>query len=1073
MNARLGPFELVAPLAEGGMGSVWRARYVGPGAVGLDPQQVERVALKVMTPQSARDGWYINAFQAEVRAVARLDHPNVLTVLDQGVVSRAAAKLEPSLVARSPWLAMPLVGGGTLDEVQIEGFNKVFMILDQLLAALAHAHANGVIHRDLKPKNVLFDEHSQLKLADFGLAHLLREGGDDATVIGTPAYMAPEQFIGDPSAFGPWTDLYALGGLAWRMLCGSRLYSQMTNPNALRQAHLTWPLPTLKPLVVIPPGVEEWLSRLLAKAPQERYSSAFDAREALHRCLRPDIRLVSEPPLDWARPPGLSGTGLGLYGLRPPPFTGRRGERRALWARLGQVAAEKRSQVIVLAGPAGTGKSRLAHWLCSCAHQYRGLLTHQVGADGLKGWLARSCGWRGDIADLRDHLDEKGVSADLREALMDCFAPTGPQPPALRHATLRRWLRSLHADRPGVLWLDDLMGDGEAIALLHTLLDDPLDLPLLVVATLRQEDLADRSGSAAAAAALLARDGLETLTVGPLPPSDHAELVDRILGLGGELASQITHRTAGNPLFAVQLIGDWAQRGLLIPGREGFCIEREADLSIPRDLGSVWAARTRSLQRDPSQWTALLLCACLGPRVDRLRWSRACSESGVDLGHLEQSLLDMGLALPADGGLQLVHGMLREQLLEEAGEARPALHRACARSFTEREPGDLGYHLLEAGQREEARSHLREALEHALHSGDLGQAQTLYALHRRSLDGYEGPEAQSGRLLWGRLALLQGRIDQAREELSALCAALAGSDEHLDLRAEVLAEAALAAWRGSDPDAVLRLAEEAEAVAQPHTSLRARCREVRARVLTDRGQLEEASATWAAAASDYEAAGDEAGQAMCSLGLGWVETTHGNLERAQTLVEVAVEVFDRLGVQTGSGVARNLLGEIARARGQLELAEENYLGARRRLRAAGALVESSTAALNLALVHLERGDLNRARLRAEQASSELRVRGAHQFQAAAHLLLATCAAAAEDWSGWDRRLAAARAELDRTAQVHGDIAALAARAARTAQPQDPARAALAWELAIQQWTRLERAEEVAALLAERASASLK
>jgi eukaryotic-like serine/threonine-protein kinase len=1069
MSTRLGPFELVHPLAEGGMGSVWRARYVGPGAVGLDPLQVERVAVKVMTPESARDGWYINAFQAEVRAVARLDHPNILTVLEQGVVSRAAAKQESSLVARSPWLAMPLVGGGTLNEVRINSFEEVYGVLEQLLLALAHAHANGVIHRDLKPKNVLFDEHSQLKLADFGLAHLLREGGEDATVIGTPAYMAPEQFIGDPAAFGPWTDLYAMGGLAWRMLCGSRLYSAMTNPNALRQAHLTWPLPPLKPLVAVPAGLEEWLRRLLAKDPGARFGSAVDAHRALRELVTPEEPLPSEPPLDWARPAGLSGTGLGLYGLRPPPFTGRRKERQALWARLGEVAAEKRSQVLVLAGPAGTGKSRLAHWLCRCAHQYRGLLTHQVGAEGLKGWLERSCGWRGDIADFRDQLEEKGRIPELIDALLECVAPTGPQTPTLRYATLRRWLRSLHTERAGVLWLDDLMGDGEAIAFLHTLLDDPVDLPLLVVATLRQEDLSGRPGSAAAAA-LLARDGLETLTVGPLPPSEHAELVDRILGLGGELASQISQRTAGNPLFAVQLVGDWAQRGLLIPGREGFCVEAEADLSLPRDLGSVWAARTQNLQRNPAERTALLLCACLGPQVDRLRWARACAVADVALGALEQRLLDRGLALPIDGGLQLVHGMLREQLLQEAGAELSTLHRACAAAFTEVQPAKLGYHLLEAGEHEQARPYLAEALEQALHMGDLGQAQTLCMLHRRAHSG--GPEALRARLLWGRLALLQGRIDQAREELRLLGEDLAGNHQQQELRAEVLAEAAFAAWRGSDPEGVIALTEEAEALAIPGTSLRARCREVRARVLTDRGQLGLAEAAWTSAASDYAAAQDEAGQAMCCLGLGWVATTHGDLEGAQTLVENAVEDFDRLGVQTGSGVARNLLGEIARARGELELAERNYLGARRRLRAAGALVESSTAALNLALVHLERGELNRARLRAEQASSELRLRGAHQFQAAAHLLLAICAAASEDWSGWDRRFSDANTELERTAQVHADIADLAARAARTAQPLDPARAERAWELALQQWTRLERAEEVAALLAERGALSL-
>ena len=178
------------------------------------------------------------------------------------------------------------------------------------------------------------------------------------------------------------------------------------------------------------------------------------------------------------------------------------------------------------------------------------------------------------------------------------------------------------------------------------------------------------------------------------------------------------------------------------------------------------------------------------------------------------------------------------------------------------------------------------------------------------------------------------------------------------------------------------------------------------------------------------------------------------------------DLHSHCSISYGHGTVEQAL---LRARQQLDIAEEHYLGARRRLRAAGALVEASTASLNLAQVHLERGELNRARLRAEQASAELRVRGANQFQAAAQLLLAICAAAAEDWTSWDRRMEEARGELKRTAQVHVDIAALAARAARTAHPLDSTRAAPAWELAMEQWKRLDRLDEVAALRAERLS----
>ena len=362
MSQLLGPFQLLRPIGKGGMAQVWRARH----------RDGWPVAVKVVTETSDR---FVAALHEEIRAVAALDHPHVVAVFDAGVVDEQLAEEWRG----SPWLAMELASDGDLgSRVGELAWGETRQVLLGLLDALAHAHARGVIHRDIKPANVLIcgpeDGRPGLKLTDFGIAHHLSAHESEVRHAGTVSYCAPEQVDRAWRRFGPWTDLYALGCMAWELVTGRTPFHHVS-PSERAAAHVGAPLPALRPGGAVPRGVEDWLRTLLAKAPEARVGSAAEASVGL-RALdavvahnsgerltprlvmpttgltlttvvpgvlssvsrgpeRPVVRLPV--PTDWRTPElppppvALVGAGLGLFGVRVCSVAGRDLERDVLW----------------------------------------------------------------------------------------------------------------------------------------------------------------------------------------------------------------------------------------------------------------------------------------------------------------------------------------------------------------------------------------------------------------------------------------------------------------------------------------------------------------------------------------------------------------------------------------------------------------------------------------------------------------------------------------------------------------------------------------------------------------------
>ena len=256
------------------MGQVWKARHRG-GA---------EVAIKFLLAARMREDWAVEFFENEIRASAGLNHPFIVPVLDHGLVETPGP---PPLTPGAPFLVMELVRGRSLHDFKGRlSWPRLRDTLLQLLDALAHSHARGVIHRDLKPGNVLLVQDGtahpnpalpmQAQLTDFGLAQALESAASDL-VAGTPAYMAPEQLEGRWRDQGAWTDLYSLGCMAWTLASGVPPFGRNRPMPEYLQAHKSEEPPKLAAKRSVPPGFEDWLRRLLAKRPDQRFLRAADA----------------------------------------------------------------------------------------------------------------------------------------------------------------------------------------------------------------------------------------------------------------------------------------------------------------------------------------------------------------------------------------------------------------------------------------------------------------------------------------------------------------------------------------------------------------------------------------------------------------------------------------------------------------------------------------------------------------------------------------------------------------------------------------------------------------------------
>jgi serine/threonine-protein kinase len=268
VGTTLGPYHIQALLGAGGMGQVYRAH---------DPRLDREVAIKVLSATLAQEPGYSARFQREAKAAAKLSHPNIVPVFDVGE--------QGGLM----YLVMPLIPGGTLREYLSQRgalpLSEAISIVEQVAGALQQAHERGMIHRDVKPANILMSAEGRALLTDFGIVRVA-QNNESATpltrigsFVGSPEYAAPEMVTGQSA--DQRVDIYALGVMLYQMLTG-RLPFVSSNAMALLMQRVQQEAPAPRSInPAIPPAVEAVIMKAMAKAPAARYQSATELVQAL------------------------------------------------------------------------------------------------------------------------------------------------------------------------------------------------------------------------------------------------------------------------------------------------------------------------------------------------------------------------------------------------------------------------------------------------------------------------------------------------------------------------------------------------------------------------------------------------------------------------------------------------------------------------------------------------------------------------------------------------------------------------------------------------------------------------
>lgn len=281
IGSSLGPYRLIEYLGQGAMARVYKA---------IHPDLRRYAAIKILRPHFSADMEFVRLFKLEAQNLALLRHPNIVQVYDA------------SIAGNFPYIIMEFVQGKTLkqliSEYQLRQIRipivRTMRIIYSVGLALAYAHQKNMIHRDVKPANILLEDSGRVVLTDFGLSRLISHMEAESTTgfSGTPAYIAPEQALGKVSK--PRADIYSLGVIFFEMLTGEQPY-KAESPMAVAMQHITQEIPSPRQFFPeIPDDIDAIVRRATAKNPNERYTLMNDFLEDLTK-VRLKVRTTRLP----------------------------------------------------------------------------------------------------------------------------------------------------------------------------------------------------------------------------------------------------------------------------------------------------------------------------------------------------------------------------------------------------------------------------------------------------------------------------------------------------------------------------------------------------------------------------------------------------------------------------------------------------------------------------------------------------------------------------------------------------------------------------------------------------------
>ncbi len=708
-------YEVVRQLGEGGVGRVYEAIHHPSGRT---------VAIKTLrtehgSPTSQR------LLLNEAAAAAQLAHPAIVELIDVGRDDRGAM-----------FLVMELVRGSSLEpwSMTFPGIETVFRAMGEILGALGAAHAQGIVHGDLKPGNVLLTADGRVKLTDFGIAHVIDplRNPERRGVQGTPYYMAPEQLV-DLESIGPSTDLYAIGVMLYELFAGKEPYSSEGTLGEVLARKIA-PIAPLSPRkgIAISAALRDLVARLLEPDPRVRPRFAAQVRRELAQIASSMVAPSIVPPSSgvakslatWVDAPlGSMATitsasadeiprsaastrslpftlpcvagatpEVALHRLRPLPLFGRSEQTARIAALVDEVISGEGPRGIIVSGRAGEGKTRVLRHGFAEVERAGVMLGAAASFDenvantnvGLRACVARLLG--ATLPTLEDTLETRwkwlarvsqpGVDfAEIHEWL----SPGRTVWDAKTSARIAA-MAVLAASRvcPVYLWLDDVAWSRDgAMELLVGLLEDER-ARVLVVGSLR-------SGTAEHPAVrkwLLdaARVGAHFEMLPPLSASERVSLLEAAGSIAPDVATALALELDEPTLVLVEAVRAWIDEGLLVPSDRGLVLREGAriDELVARARGSVLARRISYLLGgfgDDKAHAERVLChaALLGLRFEE-SVLRSCAVAQIHVDRvLDRALLSGLLRVDGRGAYRFEHRLFLDVIVDRLARRDDAL----------------------------------------------------------------------------------------------------------------------------------------------------------------------------------------------------------------------------------------------------------------------------------------------------------------------------------------------------------------------------------------------------------------